>query len=191
MVKGLYAHLAQTWKNPGREILHEKLIEWRAGQSVERVDRPLKLHRARALGYKAKKGIMVVRVRIIRGGRTRKREHVKGRKSRKQTIRKTLKMNYQWVAEMRASQKYKNLEVLNSYWIGKDGKYYFFEVIMVDPSRPEIKSDPILSFLAKRKNWGRAERGKTSAAKKSRGLRSKSHNLKVRPSLRAWHRTGK
>ena len=191
MVKGLYAHLSETWKKPGREILHEKLIEWRAGQSVERVERPLKLHRARALGYKAKKGISVFRVRLIRGGRRRKREHVKGRKSRKQTVKKTLKMNYRWVAEMRASQKHKNLEVLNSYWIGKDGKYYFFEVIMVDPSMPEIKSDPILGFLTKSKNRKRAERGLTSAAKKSRGLRSKSRNLKVRPSLRSWNRKGK
>jgi len=40
-------------------------------------------------------------------------------------------------------------------------------------------------------NRKRAQRGLTSAARKSRGLRSKSRNLKVRPSLRAWERQGK
>ena len=100
-------------------------------------------------------------------------------------------MNYQWVAEIRAARKYKNLEVLNSYWIGKDGKHYFFEVIMVDPLRPEIRNDPVYKWITSSKNRKRAERGLTSAAKKSRGLRSKSPNLKVRPSLRAWERRGK
>jgi ribosomal protein L15E len=31
-------------------------------------------------------------------------------------------MNYRWVAEMRAERNYPNLEVLNSYPIGQDGK---------------------------------------------------------------------
>ena len=100
-------------------------------------------------------------------------------------------MSYQWVAEMRAQKHHDNLEVLNSYNIGKDGKYYFYEVILVDPSKPEIKSDKELSWICNIQNRNRAVRGLTSAAKKSRGLTSKSRNLKVRPSLRAWGRKGK
>jgi len=100
-------------------------------------------------------------------------------------------MNYQWVAEIRAARKYKNLEVLNSYWVGKDGKYYYFEVIMIDPSKPEIKNDSTLKWIAEKRNKKRAERGITSAARKSRGLRSRSRNMKVRPSLRSWNRKGK
>ena len=191
MAKGMYHYLGERWKNPDRELLHSRLIEWRRGESIVKVDKPLRLDRARALGYKAKKGIVVVRVKLLRGGRRRKRQGVKGRKSRKQSVRKILKMNYRWVAEIRAARKYKNLEVLNSYWIGKDGKYYFFEIIMVDPSRPEIKNDPVLKWIVSGANRKRAERGLTSAAKKSRGLRSKSHDMKVRPSLRAWDRRGK
>src|SRR3990167_376946 len=135
----MYHYIGELWKNPSRELMQEKLIEWRKGNSIVKVEKPLRLDRARALGYKAKKGIVVVRVRLKRGGRRRRRYGVKGRKSRKQTIRKMLKMNYKWIAEIRASRKYQNLEVLNSYWIGKDGKYYFFEVIMADASKPEIK----------------------------------------------------
>ena len=99
-------------------------------------------------------------------------------------------MSYQWIAEQRASRKYTNLEVLNSYQVGKDGQHYFFEIIMIDPSMPEIKSSE-LSWICNTENRGRAFRGLTSAANKSRGLRNRSHELKVRPSLRAWDRRGK
>ncbi len=190
MAKGMYHYLGEMWKKPSREMVHEKMIQWRAGESIVKVDKPLRLDRARALGYKAKKGIIVLRVRVSRGGRKRSR-HKHGRKSRKQHVRKTLKMNYQWVAEMRAERNYLNLEVLNSYQIGKDGKYYFYEVIMIDPSKPEIANDPVFNWICRPENKNRAQRGLTSAARKSRGLRSKSHNMKVRPSQRAWGRKGK
>ena len=190
MAHGLYHYLREAWKNPSKEMLQTRLIQWRAGNSIERVDKPLRIDRARALGYKAKKGFVILRVRLIRGGRQRPR-HKHGRKSRKQHVRKVLKMSYQWVAEIRATRKYPNLEVLNSYQIGKDGRYYFYEVIMVDPTRPEIANDPVYSWLTKPENKNRAQRGLTSAARKSRGLRTKSKNMKVRPSLRAWDRQGK
>ena len=170
--------------------MQTRLIQWRAGEAAVVVEKPLRLDRARALGYKAKKGFVVVRIRLIRGGRQRPR-HKHGRKSRKQHVRKILKMSYQWVAEQRASKKFENLEVLNSYYVGKDGKHYFFEVIMVDPHAPEIKADKVYNWIGKPENRRRAERGLTSAARKSRGLRTKSHNMKVRPSLRSWDRRGK
>jgi len=187
----MYHYLSQAWKKPDEKVLRERMIQWRSENAVEKVEKPLRLDRARALGYKAKKGFIILRVRVQRGGRRRQREGVKGRKSTKTTIRKTLKMNYQWVAEIRAARKYPTLEVLNSYNVGKDGLHYFFEVIMVDPSKPEIKSDRTTSWISSEKNRKRAERGLTSAAKKSRGLRSKSPNMKVRPSLRSWNRQGK
>lgn len=187
----MYHHLRQTWKKPEKEMLRDRLIAWRKGNVFVKVEKPLRLDRARSLGYKAKKGFVVIRVRIGRGGRKRERANVKGRKTTKMTNRKILKMSYKWVAEIRAARRYKNLEVLNSYWIGKDGKHYFYEIIMVDPQRPEIKSDKELKWITSGKNRKRAERGITSSARKSRGLRSKSPKRKVRPSLRAWGRKGK
>ena len=171
-------------------MLQGRMIDWRASESIVRVDKPLRLDRARTLGYKAKQGFVVVRVRLKRGGRKRSR-HKHGRKSRKQHVRKILKMSYQWVAEIRAERAYRNLEVLNSYLLGKDGKYYFYEVILVDPTRPEIARDSVMQWITRSENRNRAQRGLTSAAKKSRGLRTKSRNMKVRPSQRAWGRTGK
>jgi large subunit ribosomal protein L15e len=171
-------------------MLRSSMIQWRAGESLVEVEKPLRLDRARALGYKAKKGFFVVRIRVKRGGRKRTR-HKHGRKSRKQHVRKILKMSYQWVAEIRAERKLRNLEVLNSYPIGKDGKSYFFEVILVDPTRPEIKNDPTINWICDTSNHHRAQRGLTSAGKKSRGLKTRSRNMKVRPSVRSWGRTGK
>ncbi len=188
MAKGLYYYLKQAWKKPDKKTLRDRMIVWRSGKSIEKVDKPLRLDRARALGYKDKKGFVVVRVKLIRGGRKRTVPN-KARKPKKQRVKKILKMNYQWVAEQRAQRKYTNLEVLNSYKIGKDGKHYFFEVILVDKNKPEIKNDKTINWICKNKK--RALRGLTSAAKKSRGLRTKSRNLKVRPSQRAWGRKGK
>ncbi|PIN88861.1 50S ribosomal protein L15e [Candidatus Pacearchaeota archaeon CG10_big_fil_rev_8_21_14_0_10_34_76] len=193
MVKGMYSYIREAWKKPDMSLLRERMIDWRRDNAITKVEKPLRIDRARALGYKAKKGFVILRVRVLRGGRKRPRAGIKGRKSRKTTIRKTLKMNYQWVAEMRAAKRYDNLEVLNSYWIGQDGLHYFYEVIMVDPDKPEIKSDKSIKWITSKKNSKRAERGLTSAAKKSRGLvrAGKSPKLKVRPSLRAWNRRGK
>ncbi len=190
MASGVYHYLGEAWKKPGREMLQSRLIEWRAGNSIVKVEKPLRLDKARMLGYKAKKGFVVIRVRVKRGGRKRPR-HKHGRKSRKQHVRKILKMNYRWVAEIRAQNFYDNLEVLNSYPLAKDGKYYFFEVIMVDPQKPEIQNDKDINWIYNPNNRKRALRGLTSAGKKSRGLRSKSRNMKVRPSQRAWGRKGK
>ena len=190
MAKGMYSYLREAWKNPDKAVLHDRMIQWRASGAFEEVDKPLRWDRARALGYKAKKGFFVVRVRIIRGGRRRPR-HVHARKSRKQHERKILKMSYQWVAEQRVEKKYPNLEVLNSYYLAKDGKHYFFEVILVDPHRPEIKNDKTINWICSLDNHNRAARGLTSAAKRSRGMKTKSPTLKVRPSLRAHNRMGK
>lgn len=190
MVKGMYHYIQELWKKPDMALLRRRMIEWRKGQSVVKVSKPLRLDKARALGYKAKKGFVVVRVRILRGGRKRPKRR-KGRRTKRQTIRKTLKMNYKWVAEQRVARKFRNLEVLNSYWIGKDGRHYFYEVILIDPSKPEVKKDRKLNWICKPGNKGRVFRGLTSSAKKSRGLRKKSREMKVRPSIRARGRRGK
>lgn len=173
-----------------RNNLKGKLIEWRKTNSIVKLDKPSDIGRARNLGYKDKKGVVIARVRIIRGGRKRSVNN-KRRRSKRKTIHKVLKMNYRWIAEQRAARKFSNLEVLNSYLIGKDGMHYFFEVILVDPKRPEIQADENLKWVCSPENKARVFRGLTSAGKKSRGLRSKSRNLKVRPSIGAWSSLGK
>jgi len=170
MTKGMYYYIKQAWKKPDAETLRERMTGWRHSPVFTKVEKPLRLDRARALGYKDKKGFVVIRVRVIRGGHKRQRP-VKGRRGKRMHTRKNLQMNYKWIAEQRTGRKYKNLEVLNSYQIGKDGMNYFFEVILVDPNKSEIKKDKTMKWISDSKNKKRVFRGLTSAAKKSRGLR--------------------
>lgn len=190
MTKGMYYYVRQAWKKPDKSTLRERMIEWRKSPAQVKVENPLRIDRARALGYKAKKGFSIIRIRIKRGGHKRPRPN-KGRRSKRLTVRKTLKMNYKWIAETRVQRKHTNLEVLNSYVLGRDGMNYFYEVICVDPERPEIKNNRTTKWVKNPANKKRVLRGKTSAARKSRGLRSKSPMNKSRPSVRAGKRRGK
>jgi len=188
MAHGLAYYLRQAWKKPEAETLRQRMVEWRHSDTIVRVEHPLRLDRAHALGFKAKKGVFVVRVRILRGGHKRSRP-TKGRRSKRLTIRRTLKLNYKSIAEQKAARKYVNCEVINSYWIGKDGEHYFFEVILADKHSPDVLADKELAFVSK--GNGRAFRGLTSSGIKSRGLLNSVFKVpKVRPSLRANARTG-
>jgi large subunit ribosomal protein L15e len=186
---GITKYLREAWKKPDVKTLRERMIDWRKGDSIVRVEKPLRLDRARNLGYKAKKGVSVVRVRIKRGGHKRTRPY-KARRTKRLHIRKNLTMNYKEIAEQRVARKFTNMEVLNSYVIGRDGINYFYEVILIDRNSPEIRNDKELSHFAnspKRKSL----RGLTSAGKKARGLRnSLIKSPKVRPSLRSNRRQG-
>jgi large subunit ribosomal protein L15e len=187
---GLAKYLREAWKKPDEKVLRERMVEWRKSGLITPVEKPLRLDRAHALGYKAKKGIVVVRVKLNRGGHKRKRPN-KGRRSKRLHIRLNLSMNYKEIAEQRVARKYPNCEVLGSYWIGKDGMNYFYEVILADRSAPGIKTDKELKYLTKPANKARAFRGKTSAGRKARGLRNSPIKApKVRPSLRANNRQG-
>lgn len=169
----------------------ERLITWRTESAVSRIENPSNLLSAKRLGYKAKPGIILVRVRVPRGGKQRP-SIKKGRRSRNLGQRLVMGKSYQVVAEQRAAKQYLNLEVLNSYNVGKDGLHYWFEVILVDPKHPAIQSDPQLKWISSNKHIGRVFRGLTSAAKKSRGLSHKGKGTeKIRPSLRAHLRTGR
>ena len=192
-VNGFYHYMSNSWKNPSdTDIanLRNKMIEWRAGNRITKLEKPTRIDKARRLGYKAKKGVLVYRVILTRGGRQKPRP-TGNRRTHRASQMKILKMNYRWVAEQRFQKEFRNLEVLNSYLIGKDGIHYFYEVIALDRNAPEIKADPQYSWVTRSANHFRALRGLTSAGRKSRGLRTKSRNMKVRPSLRSWHRRGK
>ncbi len=190
---GMYKHLSETWKKPElvKSILKGRMIKWRKEESVVREDKPFRLDRARALGYKAKKGYVISRVKVLRGGKKRERPLKHGRRSKRATSRKTLKINYRTIAEQRANRKFRNLEVLNSYFLAKDGKHYWFEIILVDPMEPSIFNDRKINWICSSKHRGRVYRGLTSAGRKGRGLLRKGKGAeKLRPSLRAHKREG-
>ena len=179
----MYKYIRELWKSPSREVLRSRLIAWRRDPALVRVEKPSRLDRARTLGYKAKQGYVIVRIKISRG--KRQRELIKkGRRSKHRRRKKIVGKSYQWIAEERVSRKYKNMEVLNSYEVAKDGKSKWYEVILIDRDHPTIKRDQRTKWVLNKSNVGRAFRGLTSSGKKSRGLRNKGKGAeKIRPSL--------
>ena len=172
---------------PYKELYRERLIAFRREpKTIVRVEKPLNLPHARELGYKAKQGFVVARVRVRKGSGLHRRPK-KGRKPKRMGTKKlTRNISIQSIAEQRAARKYPNCEVLNSYLVGKDGKRKYYEVILVDTAHPSIKKDKKIKWIASKKHKGRVHRGKTSAGKKGRGLRGKGKGAeKVRPSKRA------
>lgn len=135
-MKSVYNYIKQSFL----QNLKSKLIEFRKQPSIIRIEKPTLLNRARALGYKAKQGFVVVRVRIRKGGRKVKLRARGGRKPLKAGLYYTPSLSLREIAEQRAKKKFPNLEVVNSYYVAEDGKYKWFEVILIDPHNPVAKS---------------------------------------------------
>ena len=194
--KSMYSYIGDAWKVPGKsylkELNHERKILWRKEENFIRIERPTRLDRARALGYKAKQGYVVVRGRV-RKGSFRKRAITAGRRAKRKGINKiTTGKSLQRMAEERAAKRYPNLEVLNSYWVGADGLQEWYEIILVDPAHPVILADPKINWICDNKNKNRVYRGLTSAGIAGRGLRNKGNGAeKIRPSIGARGRRGK
>jgi len=191
---GYLKYVRQVWKRPKDsmpELWRERLIKWRQEPTTVKLEHPTRIDRARSIGYRAKPGFIIARQRVDRGGRMREKP-AGGRRSHTARRLKILNMPYQLVAEQRAQKKFPNCEVLNSYWLAKDGLYYWFEVILVDKENPQILADPLLGWMAKPVHRGRVYRGLTSTGRKSRGLLHKGKGAeKIRPSQRARDRLAK
>lgn len=184
-------YLEEAYRNPNPEletIWKERLIEWRKEPTIVRIEKPTRIDRARILGYKAKQGYIVTRIKLTRGGRQRTKQK-SGRRPKTSRRKKIVGKNYRWIAEERVSKKYKNCEVIGSYQIAKDGLHYWFEVVLAD--REQVSKYKGMEWLNDAR--GRAFRGITAAAKKSRGiLTHKGKGVeKNRPSLAAHGKRGK
>ena len=165
----MYNYLRNLWKRPDEEFVSmqkSRLIRWREEPVVTRVEHPTRIDRARSLGYKAKQGIIVARVRIGRGGR-KVPDFAGGRRPTRSGRFFTLNKSKQQVAEEKAATKYRNMEVLNSYWVAEDGKNVWYEVILADRSHPSVAKDRQVGWVASGKQTNRAKRGLTSKGWKS------------------------
>ncbi|MFA6089559.1 MAG: 50S ribosomal protein L15e [Candidatus Woesearchaeota archaeon] len=187
----MYQYVREAWKQPKENLGQEyknRLIEWRQENTVTRIEKPTRIDRARSLGYKAKQGYVMLRVRVDRGGRKRPKT-AGGRRPTTNSRRLDLAMSYQWVCEVRAQKSYETLEVLNSYYVGHDGMCYWYEVIMIDPQNPSIKADDRINWICESPNRGRVFRGLTSAGKEARGLRHRGKGAEhMRPSKNAYNK---
>lgn len=171
---GMYKYLTKIWqdaKNKLKPIQKERLIRWRKQPSIVKLDKPTRIDKARRLGYKAKQGFVVARIKLKKGGRNR-RSIPKGRRPKRYGMRHfSPTKSLQAIAEQRVNKRFPNLEVLNSYYVGDDGQHVWYEIIMVDKNHPAIKKDKDVNWITSQRK--RAFRGLTSAGKKSRNSRRK------------------
>ena len=189
MVKSGYKYVQESFQKHDKthnSSQWNRMIKFRKFNTVQRVKKPTNVGRARNLGYKAKQGY-VLAITKVRTGTMHKIRPKMGRKNANLAVNKiTTKKNLKWIAEERTAKHYPNLEVLNSYKVGFDGKKHYFEVIMVDPNHPNIQNDSKINWICERNNRGRVFRGLTSSGKKTRGLHKKGWGSeKNRPSLNA------
>ncbi len=134
----------RLWKENSPEI-RERVIGWRKQTAVTRIDKPSRLQRARRLGYKAKQGIIVIRMRVGTGG-MRKQRPTGGRRPKHLGVtRIKADDDMKTVANRRVLERYPNMKLLGSYFVYKDGKHYWFEVILADPDHPRIAQDKELN----------------------------------------------
>jgi large subunit ribosomal protein L15e len=164
--------ISKVWKKPGEspgDVRKGRIVKWRKERVVTKLEKPTRPARAKTLGYKAKQGFVVARVRVRKG--KRKRPKFKGGRVPKKMGRffpagKSNKL----MGEEKTARKFPNLEVLNSYYVGDDGQYEWFEVVLLDPNNPSVSKDRERKFVA-RQHKGRVFRSLTSSGKKIRGLR--------------------
>jgi large subunit ribosomal protein L15e len=137
----MYSEISKTWQG----ILHDKsgnirerAVVLRKEPAILRLDRPTRLDRARAIGYKAKEGVVVIRARVSRGG-MRKKRPTSGRRPKHMGVLKIKSdVSSQSVAERRVSERFPNMKLLGSYPVWEDGRFAWFECVLVDPLHPAI-----------------------------------------------------
>jgi len=193
---GAYKYLEELYRRKQSDVLRFLLRvrcwEYRQLPRIHRVPRPSRPDKARRLGYKAKQGCVIFRVRVRRG--SRKRPVSKGiiyGKPKHQGINQLKSaQNLRQVAEQRIGRRASNLRVLNSYWVNQDSTHKFFEVILLDPSHKAIRRDPRLNWICRPVMKHRENRGLTSAGRHARGITNRGHRYhSTRPSRHAvWKR---
>jgi len=189
---GAYKYLEELWKKKQSDVMRflsrVRTWEFRQLPAVHRASRPTRPDKARRLGYKAKQGYIVYRVRIKRGGRKRKvsKGICYGKPSTSGVKKIKASRNLKSVAEERVGRKFGSLRVLNSYWVTQDAVHKWYECILVDPMHKVIRNDPRINWICNAVHKHRELRGLTSAGRKARGLHRRGKAaIKIRPSRRA------
>mmetsp|Transcript_2296 Transcript_2296/g.3951 ORF Transcript_2296/g.3951 Transcript_2296/m.3951 type:complete len:205 (-) Transcript_2296:184-798(-) len=192
---GAYKYIQELWTKKQSDVMRflARLRTWEYRQlpTIHRCTKPSRPDKAHRMGYKAKQGFCVYRVRVKRGGRKKlvSKGIVYGKPKNQGINKQKMPRNLRNLAEERVGKKLGSLRVLNSYWVAQDAVHKWYEVIMVDPMHKVIRDDPRINWICLPKHKHRELRGKTSAGRKARGLRNKGKNAhRLRPSRRAAYR---
>ncbi|MDW8083769.1 MAG: 50S ribosomal protein L15e [Candidatus Caldarchaeum sp.] len=139
----VYRLIGDFWRQRSdtlRSLLRQRMVEWRKEKAVVRVDKPLRLDRARSLGYKAKQGYIILRVRVRRGGFSKPRPRAGRRQKTLGVVRHKVNVSMKEEALQRVRKHFPNLETLGAYPLAEDSLYRWYEVVAVDPNHPSVAS---------------------------------------------------
>ncbi|KFD70628.1 hypothetical protein M514_09766 [Trichuris suis] len=173
---GAYRYVQEIWRKKQSDVmrflLRVRTWHYRQLPTIHRASRPTRPEKARRLGYRAKQGFVIYRIRIRRGGRKRKvtKGQTYGKPKTHGVNQLKPKRNLQAIAEQRVGRHCGALRVLNSYWVGQDSTFKYYEVILIDPMHKAIRRDPKINWICKPVMKHREMRGLTAAGRKSRGL---------------------
>ncbi len=145
----MYRYIAERWQTLLRDNsleLRSKAIVWRREDTVTRIDKPSRLDKARMLGYKAKQGFIVVRIKVGRGGMRKERPRAGRRPKHLGVVKIKQSSSMQEVAEKRVKDRYPNLDLLGSYYLYEDSKHYWYEVLLVDKNHPVVYNDKEMRY---------------------------------------------
>jgi len=181
---GAYKYLEELWRKKQSDVLRFLLRirawEYRQLPAIHRATRPTRPDKARRLGYKAKQGFIIYRVRVRRGGRKRPNPKgiVYGKPATQGINQLKWERSLRSKAEERVGRRCGNLRVLNSYWVNQDASYKFYEIILIDPNHAAIRNDPRVNWIVAPVHKHRELRGLTATGKKSRGASGKGNKFK-------------
>merc|ERR1711998_476463 len=122
---GAYKYLRELWNRKQSDVMRflqrTRAWEFRQMPTIHRATKPTRPDKARRLGYKAKQGYCVYRVRVRRGGRKRPvhKGQVYGKPRNAGITALKARRSLRSVAEERAARRCGNLRVLNSYWVNQ------------------------------------------------------------------------
>ena len=192
---GAYKYLEELWRKKQSDVMRfvqrMRCWEYRQMPAIHRCNRPSRPDKARHLGFKAKQGYAVYRVRVKRGGRKKRvaKGIVYGKPKNCGVNKCKTARNFRSIAEERIGRKCGSLRVLNSYWVAHDAVHKWYEVIMIDPMHRCIRDDPRINWICTNKHKHRELRGLTAAGRRARGMEAKGkRSIKLRPSKRACYK---
>jgi len=129
-----------------KALMRNRLVVWRRERSIEREERPIRLDRARQLGYRTKQGYIVLRVKVRRGGFQKPRPRAGRRPKASGVVRHKVNVSMKEEALNRVRRRYPNLQPLGAYPLADDSLYRWFEVVAIDSHHPAVVSDRNISL---------------------------------------------
>lgn len=126
---GAYKYVQELWRKKQsdlfRFLLRVRCWQFRQLNSIHRAPRPTRPDKARRLGYKAKQGYVIYRVRVRRGGR--KRKVPKGATYGKPTNQGVTELKFQRSLQSVAEVK----QMIRLFVMGLHDYYKIFSVVAI------------------------------------------------------------